>query len=47
VVLEEIKLLEMLEPKSRAARGVDLDGTRDPERVGIVARSSRGLWRLR
>src|SRR5690349_18855537 len=46
LLLEEVQLLEMLEAKTRTARGIDLDRAGDAERVRIVASCARGLWRL-
>src|SRR5262245_45720221 len=47
LLLEEVEFLEVLEAEAGTARGVDLDGAADTERVRIAASRARGLRRLR
>src|SRR5215471_9648201 len=45
LIAQEIILLEMLGSERRATRRIDFDDSREPERIGIIARSK--WWRRR
>src|SRR5436189_4879940 len=52
LIAQEIILLEMLGSKRRATCRIDLNDSREPERVGIIAHSKwpqrqRGSWKSR
>src|SRR5215813_11331983 len=52
LIAQEIILLEMLGSERRATRRIDLNDSREPERVGIIARSNclqcrRRSWKSR